>query len=67
VFVDHGLETTIITSLQSMSEGMASDPIWMTSPEELALGFEQEVSPCGLFVVSCHFAMDDKQLTRAQR
>jgi len=56
-----------MTSLQSMSEGMASDPIWMTSPEELALGFEQKVSTCGLFVVGCRFAMDDKQLTRAQR
>jgi len=67
VFVDHGLETTIVTSLQGMSEGMASDPIWMTSPEELALGFEQKVSTCGLFVVGCRFAMDDKQLTRAQR
>jgi len=49
MFADHGLETAIITSLQSMSEGMASDPIWMTSPEELALGFEQEVSTSGLF------------------
>jgi hypothetical protein len=45
VFVDHGLETIIITSLQSMSEGMVSDP---TSLEKLALGFEQEVSTCGL-------------------
>ena len=44
MFADHGLETAVITSLQNVSEGMASDPIWTPSPEELALDFEQEVS-----------------------
>jgi hypothetical protein len=37
------------------------------SPEALALGFEQEVSTGGFFVVSGHSAMDDKQLVLAQR
>jgi hypothetical protein len=56
-----------MASLQSMGESMAEGPTWTTPPEALALGFEQEVSTCGFFVVSCHFAVDDKQLVRAQR